>query len=53
MVVLFGEEARLAVVSTLHDVQRYAFKMDAESARHGQTLLQVVEESELGPLNPE
>ena len=41
VVVLFREEARLAIVAALHDMQRYAIDMDAGSARHALTLLQV------------
>ena len=38
VVVLFGEEAGLAVVAALHDVQRDCVYEDAGAAGHGRTL---------------
>ncbi len=32
--IFFTKEARLEVVPALHDVQRYAIKMNAGAARH-------------------
>ena len=34
LVVFFSKEAGLSVVPALHDVQRYAIKMDAGTAGH-------------------
>jgi len=46
VVVLFGEEARLAVVTALHDVQRDVVEVDSGAAWHKQTLLQSLEKIE-------
>ncbi len=34
LIIFFAKEARFAVVPALHDVQRYAIKMDAGAAGH-------------------
>lgn len=42
LVVRFGEETRLPVVPTLHDVQGYAVKVNAGAAGHGRVSLNPV-----------
>ena len=37
-VVFLAKEARLAIVPALHDVQRYAIKVDTRAAGHGSML---------------
>ena len=37
-VVFLAKEARLAIVPALHDVQRYAIKVDTRTAEHGRML---------------
>ena len=46
MVVFFAEEAGFAVVTALHDVQRYAIKVNPGTTGHNQT---IAEKSSLAP----
>ena len=39
LIILFAKEARFAVVPALHDVQRYAIKMDAGAAEHAAIII--------------
>ena len=48
VIVLFAEKARFAVVSTLHDVQRYAIKVYAGTSQHKPTVAEIIEP---GPFN--
>lgn len=41
-VIFFGEEAGLTVVSALHDVQRYAIKVDARATGHVGFLAEII-----------
>jgi hypothetical protein len=52
VVVLLCEEAGLAVVAALHDVQRHSVDMAARAARHGETLGLPGQKVEPGPFNP-
>lgn len=51
VVVFFCEEAGLAIVSSLHDVQRNGIEMDALAAGHVGTLPQVKKKFEPGPFD--